>query len=214
MCQSIDGDLSNTVTTGGYRTLSSMEECLGHEFPEFYARFTRLACNAWGCDERPGQEAREPFYTLPGLKRNDRSIKDPPPGCYDGSYNLASTVGKGEGQGCVQPAVQAMTPEGASQIKEILNDLAFLGDKVLQSLLSRFEYRVNDFHAKDNNIFGFGGLKPYATGCQANVSSALDDLVKAIGPSQGSWHPDLGDDWARWTVIALLARLPEGLSHT
>jgi hypothetical protein len=210
MCQSIDGDRMNTVTTGGYRTLESMKEYLGDEYPAFYSATERLLCNSWGCDGRDGREAREPFYTLKGLKRNDRSLKDLPPGCYDGSYNLASTVGKGEGQGCVIPSVQAMSPQGASQIKEILTDLAFIGDKVLQSLVLRFEYRVNDFNAKDNNIFGFGGLKPYATGCQANVSSATDDLVKSIGPAQGSWHPDRGDDWARWTIGTVCFRLPDG----
>ena len=211
MCQTINGDKSNIVTTGGYRTLDSMKEYLGDGYPEFYSAFERLACNSWGCDAQPDRPAREPFFTLKGLKRNERSLKNVPPGRHDGSYNLASTVGKGEGQGCVMPSVQAMTPQGASQIKEILNDLAFLGDKVLRTMISRFEYEVNDFNAKDNNIFGFGGLKPYATGCQANVSSATDDLAKSIGIGQGSWHPDEGDDYGRWTIGTILFRLPPGM---
>jgi hypothetical protein len=85
-----------------------------------------------------------------------------------------------------------------------------MGDLVLQSLLSKFEYDINQFNAADNNVFGFGGLKPYATGCQANISSTTTDLAESIGDLQGGNHPDVGDDWTRWTVGVMMLRLPPG----
>jgi hypothetical protein len=212
MAHTINGDLDNIVTFWGCQTLESLKKILAPElYQEFHRRAVNLACNSWGCPEMGSRRARPPFYTLKGLKRNDRSAKNLPPGSFDGSYNLASTVGKGEGQGCVFPAVQIDTPEGTAQIKEILEDLAFLGNVALQATLSRFEYDATQFHSKDNNIFGFGGLKPYATSCQANVSSCTTNLSQAIGKAQGSWHADRSDDWTRVTVGTMFIRGPPGM---
>jgi hypothetical protein len=211
MAHTINGDPKTLVTFWGCQTLDSMRRLLPpKKFKEFNRRSINLLCNAWGCSETGSRKARPAFYTHKGLKKNDRSPNNLPPGSFDGSYNLASTVGKGEGQGCFFPAVQIDTPEGTAQIKEILEDLAWLGDSALQVTLSRFEYEVTQFHAKDNNIFGFGGLKPYATGCQANVSSTTTELALAIGEGQGSWHPDRSDDWTRVTVGFMLIRGPPG----
>jgi len=211
ICHTVDGNPDSIITVFGCQTLDSLQKLLK---PDVYRLVEEhsvdLACVTWGCPDTPNRSGQQPFYLIKGLKRNDRSAKNLPPGCHDGSYNLASTVGKGEGQGCVQPAVQVDTPEGRAQISEILGHLAFLGDIVLQSVLSRFEYEILQFHAKDNNIFGFGGLKPYATGCQANVASSSRSLADAIGQGQGSWHSDIGDDWTRFTVITMLLRLPPG----
>ena len=211
MAHTINGDADNIVTFWGCQTLKSMEKLLPPElYSEFHRRAVNVACNSWGCPETTSRRARPPFYTYQGLKRNDRSAKNLPAGSFDGSYNLASTVGKGEGQGCVFPAAQIDSPEGTAQIKEILEDLAFLGDAALQVTLSRFEYEVTQFHAKDNNIFGFGGLKPYATGCQVNVSSSTMKLSQSIGEAQGSLHPDVSDDWTRITVGLMFVRGPPG----
>ena len=211
MAQTINGDPHNIVTVFACHTLRSMKKLLQPDiFENFKNVSVDLACNTWGCPETATRKARPAFFTHKGLKRNDRSATNLPPGSFDGSYNLASTVGKGDGQGCVFPAVQIDTAEGTAQINEILQQLAFLGDIVLKATLSRFEYEVTQFHSVDNNIFGFGGLKPYATGCQANVSSSTRNLAEAIGEGQGSYHPDKNDDLTRLTVATLLLRLPPG----
>lgn len=122
MAQMIDGDPDICLSVAGLQTLASMKQVLGSEaWCSFRSSFTRLAQNTWGTAER------KPFYTIPGLKRNDRSAKNHSPNSYDGSYNLASTVIKGDGQGTVAPAVQAHTAESAVQLQEIIEDLVHLG---------------------------------------------------------------------------------------
>lgn len=211
MAHTIDGDPQNIVTFFACHTLKSLEKSLKPEiYTSFESAMVDLACETWGCPETATRRARPPFFTHKGLKRNGRSPQNLPPGSHDGSYNLASTVGKGEGQGCVMPAFQIDTAEGTAQINRILQHLSFLGDIILRATLSRFEYEVTQFHSIDNNVFGFGGLRPYATGCQANVSSSTRNLAEAIGEGQGSWHPDKNDDYTRLTVAILLLRLPPG----
>jgi hypothetical protein len=199
MALTINGDPQNIVTVFGCHTLRSLKKLLQPDIFETFNNFSvDLACNTWGCPETAPRRARPAFFTHKGLKRNDCSPMNLLPGSFDGSYNLASTVGKGEGLGCIVPAVQIDMAEGTTQINEILQHL------------SRFEYEVTRFHSVDNNIFGFSGLKPYATGCQANISSSTRNLAEAIGEREGSFHPDKNDDLTRLTLATLLLRLPPG----
>jgi hypothetical protein len=108
------------------------------------------------------------------------------------------------------PAAQTVTPEAKLQIRTILQILHKLNQLILPQCLKKFEYDITSFNAEDNNIFSFGGLSPGATGCQANMSSSVDDLSAAIGSHQGSLHTDINDCWCRWTVFHLLLHLPRG----
>ncbi|KAF7978083.1 hypothetical protein HWV62_1741 [Athelia sp. TMB] len=210
-CEAIDGDPTNTITIAASHTLTSLKEVLSHPlYNELESNAIGYACNMWGCPAREGREARPAFYTYPGLKRNDRSVKDVPDGSFDGSYNIASTVGKGDGQGCVLPAAQIDNADAQIQIREMLSQLAFMGRIVLQATLNRFESTITDFHSNDNNILSYGDSGPYMTGAQVNISSGTTDLAAAIGEAQGAWHPDVSDDPSRWTVATLLLRLPPG----
>ena len=150
-----------------------------------------------------------PIYTLPGLKRNDRSAKVPSES-YDGSYNLASTVMKGEGQGCFLPAVQTTAPQARKHINAVTTTLHRLGRIVLQHSISKFEWLLFDFICTVNNVVGFGGIEPNGTGLQMNVSSGFTSLADLIGEHQGGYHSDCSDDYTLWTVLTLLFRLPKG----
>lgn len=206
MAQTIDGDSKVCLTVAGIQTLASMKQVLWpHKWPPFLQRFIRLAENTWGT------KTREPFFTQPGLKRNDRSAKDFPEDSYDGSYNLASTVIKGDGQGTVAPAVQARTEESAVQIQEIIDDLVFMGREVLKAVCSKNEWEMIQFHSEDNNVFSCGGAH-LATNIQGNVACFVRELSDAIGALQGAFHFDQGDDFVRFTVGVLLLRLPSGKS--
>lgn len=209
MVRTLDANPDHKVGVAGVQTLQSMKVYLGSDFPEFWERFSRLACNTFGRDASAGVTAIEPFYTLEGLKRNDRSSKDFIKGSYDGSYNLGSTIGKGEGRGSVQPAVQAMTTQGADQIAQILDDVTYIAERAHRSLGSKFEKKVTDSHWRDNNIFGLAGRMAAAM-LQANVSSGVEELLEAIGIGQGTPHFDVGDDFTRPSLGVVLFRLPKG----
>lgn len=165
----------------------------------------------WGCEASEDRPAKRAFYTWPGLKRNDRSNKDVLEGSYCGSYNIATTVGKGEGQGCVLPAAQIDDPAAQAQIGEMLNQLSFMGTVILKTTLNRFESTIIKFHALDNNLMSYGNFGPYMTGCQINISDSIQDLALSFGIAQGYWHPDFNDDFTRWTVCTLTFRLPPGM---
>lgn len=211
-CEAIDGDPENTITIAASHTLNSLKEILT---PTHYAEFERTAIeyatNMWGCEASEDRPARVAFYTREGLKRNDRSSKDVGIGSYDGSYSIATTVGKGEGQGCVLPAAQIDSPEAQGQIKEMLSQIAFMGTTVLEATLNRFESHVCNFHFYDNNVMYFGNSGPSFTGVQINISSIMAHLAAAIGAVQGDWHADQSDDPNFWTVCILLLRLPPGM---
>lgn len=212
-CEAINGDSTNTITIAASHTLKSLKDILSDDlYLELERRAIGFACNMWGCPASDERAATPAFYTLPGLKRNDRSAKDYPEGSYEGSYSIATTVGKGDGQGCVLPAAQIDNPEARMQIREMLSQLAFMGRIVLRATLSRFESSVTDFHLLDNNVMSYGDSGPYLTSAQVNISAGIRDLAITIGKIQGKWHPDPVDDPSFWTVATLLFRLPPGKS--
>jgi hypothetical protein len=200
------------VTMACAHTLPSIREA----YPDIADRVEDLAIrlrdSTFGTYDSEGLPLLKPIYSLQGLKRNDRSVdaKDLPSGSFDGSYNLASTKGEGEGAGCVMPAVQASTPEAAERIGEVLRVLHELERLLLPRSISKFEHDVTEAHSELNNIVSAGGLDPNTTSTQMNVSSGGFDLAHFIGSHQGSWHTDIGDDWTRWSFVTMVVKLPEG----
>lgn len=206
--QLVDGDNPTTVaclhtaeSLGYYPKISQEVQNLTRE----------LASLTFGVVEA-GTVRTRPIYTLPGLKRNDRSAKVAA-GSYDGSYNLASTVMKGEGQGCFQPAAQTSTHEAYERIKAVTTTLHRLGRIVLRHSISKFEWQLFEFICTVNNVVGFGGFEANGTGLQMNVSSGFNSLAALIGQHQGSYHSDRNDDYMLWTVLTLLFRLPKGVLY-
>ncbi|CAK5267368.1 unnamed protein product [Mycena citricolor] len=111
-----------------------------------------------------------------GLKRNDCS-GPAQADSFNGLYSLASTVEKGQGQGCVQPAIQTLTPEATALILRTLQIVHKLQQIIFPCSLSQREWEMAKFVADDNNIFVFGGLGAGATGLQFNVLSGTDNLT-------------------------------------
>jgi hypothetical protein len=150
-------------------------------------------------------------FNINGLKRNDRSA--PQVGMSrDGSFNMASTVMKGNGQGIFMPAVQASYPEAINMIALMREDIVAIYAAVMPTMMSLQEWQAIVFHATDNNTFGFGGLGPNPTSLQMNVSSVTDALALSlsIGKLQGALHVDFGDDPTRLTLFIIFFNLPEG----
>ncbi|KAJ7716201.1 hypothetical protein B0H16DRAFT_1614389 [Mycena metata] len=166
----------------------------------------------FGREAENGELPMIPIYAIPGLNCNARSVdaRKLPPGSLDGSYNLASMRGEGEGTGVTMPAIQASTPEATERITLVLRLLHAIQRLILPRSISKFEYDVTEAHSKLNNVVSFDGLEPNGTSCQMNVSSAGYDLTHFIGDHQGSWHTDIGDDWTRWTTVTMLLKLPKG----
>ncbi|KDQ52529.1 hypothetical protein JAAARDRAFT_50215 [Jaapia argillacea MUCL 33604] len=173
----------------------------------------------WGRKASDGIEAIPPVYEL-GLKRNDRSQKNFPPDNHDGSYSLAATVGKGQGQGPTMPATQVNTEAANKQIGRINTALSELIHLIFPCCISKLEYDLSQFVAENNNVPSFGKYLSNATGVQLNISSTFDilstddieegDLAKSIGEVQGTFHPDTSDHAALWTGLLLMFRLPPG----
>ncbi|KAJ6565992.1 hypothetical protein B0H10DRAFT_1965487 [Mycena sp. CBHHK59/15] len=117
----IDGNLHHTVTVAIAQTNKSLK-WFGNGISERVEELEReLYLLVFGSNPNcPAEESITALYNL-GLKRNDRSRK-PAPGSSsnDGSYSLASTFEKGQGQGCFQPAVQMSTPAAQKLIRRTL----------------------------------------------------------------------------------------------
>ena len=203
--QLVDG--GNPTTVACLHTVESLC-CYPQVAQEVQELTDRLASLTFGVI-KDGHVRSRPIYTLPGLKRNDRSAKVPP-GSYDGSYNLASTVMKGDGQGCFLPAVQTSTHQVQEHIGAVTTTLHRLGRIVLQRSISKFEWRLFEFVCTVNNVVGFGGFEPNGTGLQMNVSSGFTSLAQLIGEHQGGYHSDCSDEYVLWTVLTLLFHLPKG----
>lgn len=208
-----DGDPARLHTIGCLQTLQSLSHY--PDFDEVLTLSVKLAKLTWGCPARRNSPKIDPLYSLPGLKVNDRSKsrQNMHHGVYDGSYNLAHTVMKGEGLGTVLPAVQADTPAAKSQIMTVLNILNRLYRLVMPKCLSKFEFEIVDFHCTLNNVFNFGGLDPSGTSVQLNVSSLGKSLENYIGTVQGGWHIDRSDDPLKWTLFVLLLRVGPSKCH-
>ncbi|KAJ7440579.1 hypothetical protein FB451DRAFT_1415077 [Mycena latifolia] len=76
----------------------------------------------------------------------------------DGSYNLASTHGEGEGHGAFMPAVQTNTPQATVIIKEVLQILHQLYRLIMPLCMSRFEWDMMEFNGIENNVIAFANV--------------------------------------------------------
>ncbi|KAJ6600071.1 hypothetical protein B0H10DRAFT_2231094 [Mycena sp. CBHHK59/15] len=92
----------------------------------------------------------------------------------NGSFNIASTRGEGEGYGMFMPAVQTNVPQAAKIIKEVLEILHKLYRLIMPLCISRFEWDMIEFNALENNVIAFGGLDPGPTSVQLNASSTAN----------------------------------------
>ena len=158
------------------QTLQSLSQY--SDYPDILQESVKLAKLTWGCPAHGNTPEIAPVYELPGMKENDRSAKrtDFHEHSYNGSFNLANTVMKGEGLGTFLPAMQANTPTAMSQIATILSTLHTLFCLITPKCLSKFEQEITDFHSNFNNVFTFGGLEPGGVSAQMNVS-ALGELL-------------------------------------
>ncbi|KAF8198837.1 hypothetical protein K438DRAFT_694634 [Mycena galopus ATCC 62051] len=122
------------------------------------------------------------------MKTNLRSKHvDPNVPAGDGSFNIASTHGEGEGFGHFGPAVQTDAKE-AAPIKSILQILHRLYQLVMPLCISRFEWEFMELNRCKNNVLAFGGLEPGPPSCQVNSSSAanvIDLDVQSVGENTG-----------------------------
>jgi hypothetical protein len=198
----LDGDPARVQTAGCLQTLESLRWY--PDFQDIYNECIRLAKLSWGCPEHGSPGIRR-LSRLEGLKRNARSSNVSfADDSTDGSYNLANTVLKGEGQGVVLPAVQVDTSEGTAQIGAVLKCLHALHRSVLRKCISKFEFDVGEFHSEINNVVSFGGLEPSGTSVQYNVSSLSDEALHQLIGAQGAWHNDMLDCVTRFTMFVLM----------
>ncbi|KAJ7828528.1 hypothetical protein B0H13DRAFT_2117596 [Mycena leptocephala] len=201
----LEGDPNEHHTIGAVHTLESLR----HEpdFDEILDDTILVAKGLRGCRRVGDVDEVFPITHWP-IRTNDRSPSDVPNGSKAGSYNLASTLFKGNGPGVVLPAAQVDTPEFTGQVSIVLQCLSRLRRRLLRKTLSKYEYDSTEFNSDDMNVIGFGGLKPNnATSTQLNLSPIWDILAKALG-LQGSPHPDVRDDETRRTYFLLLLSLP------
>jgi len=200
----LDGDYRRPYTVSCCHTLESLRRF--SDWDTILYLSVRLAKLTWGCKAHNSTPEIPRLCILDGLKRNDRSAKNPPLGSRNGSYSLANTVAKGDGPGVVLPACQANTVAARRQIATVLQILHQLYRRIMSKSTSKFEMAMADFHSEYNNVLSFGGLEPGPTSCQFNVSS-LGKLLQELLGYQGFWHPDPLDDLTRYTLFVLLLHI-------
>lgn len=119
----INGDPKKAVTAVCGHTLDSLAQY--PEGAEVAALVPRLMELTWGVAKTDTDLGVPGIFELDGMQRNLRSkhvnLTKLLPG--DGSFNIASTRGEGEGHGMFMPAVQTNTPQAAKIIKEVLEIL-------------------------------------------------------------------------------------------
>jgi hypothetical protein len=187
-------------------------ESLRHEadFWDIYKDTVLVAQGFRGC--RPHGNTDQVFpITEHSIRPNDRSPTDLPPGSKEGSFNFASTLLKGIGQGVVLPAAQVDTPEFSGQVSTFLQCLSRLCGRLLKKTMSKYEYEAAAFHVEDMNVIGFGGLDPSnATSCQGNLAAPWREISTTLGIS-GRPHPDAGDETTTRTHVTAFLDLPKGV---
>jgi hypothetical protein len=107
----------------------------------------------------------------------------------DGLFNLASTLGEGEGAGTVFPAAQSRTAEAKQVIRDLLQLLHKLYRLIMPLCVSNFEWTMAEFGGRFNNLVAFGGLEPGPTSCQLNSSSTanvIDLILRESDDESGS----------------------------
>ncbi|KAF8174837.1 hypothetical protein K438DRAFT_1980029 [Mycena galopus ATCC 62051] len=182
----VDGDAKRAVTVVCVHTLETVQQYA--QGPEIHDLAHQLLDLTWGHDaagERPFQYG---IFEILGMKTNLRSKHvDPNAPAGDGSFNIASTHGEGEGFGHFGPAIQTDAKE-AAPIKSILQILHRLYRLVMPLCISRFEWEFMELNGYENNVLAFGGLEPGPPGCQVNSSSAanvIDLDVQSVGENTG-----------------------------
>ena len=149
----LDGEDSQMIIVACFHTLASLSHYPDGQ--EIHNLASDLLQFSWeGHQSQDGTEL-PPVYKIEGLKWNDRSAI-PPTGSftYDGSYNLASTVLKGYGQGIVMPAVQSATVDAQVIMGAVNKCLYGLYRKIMPKMISQEEWESIEFNSVDNNVFG------------------------------------------------------------
>ncbi|KAJ7181647.1 hypothetical protein C8R43DRAFT_941460 [Mycena crocata] len=205
----INSVAEHTLTVFCGHTLDSLKQ-LGDVGFEVEVLADKLRLLTWGTETTPA------LFELPGLKTNLRSKNnsaDLRPG--DGSFNLASTHGEGEGLGIFLPAAQTAEPEAAHQIHQVLQILHDMYRLIVPYCISNFEWEMLEFLGMDNNVMALGGLAPGPPSCQSNFSSIINhlssdmELSESIG-AQGKLHEDEKDDPAGFTLVTVILKLAPG----
>ncbi|KAJ7752178.1 hypothetical protein DFH07DRAFT_960614 [Mycena maculata] len=192
----VNGDPKRAVTVVCAHTLTTLAQY--KEGPQIAALVPRLMELTWGREPSGDNPGLPAIFEHIGMKTNLRSkVVNLSKFKNDGSYNLASTHGEGEGHGHFAPAVQTNTPEAAVAIKEVLQILHRLYRLVMPLCISRFEWDMMEFNGYENNVVAFGGIEPGPTSCQGNASSAANvfdlDLPADGAPSPIHVLPSDGD---------------------
>ncbi|KAJ7209326.1 hypothetical protein GGX14DRAFT_453426, partial [Mycena pura] len=188
----VDGDPNRAVTVVCAHTLESlMQYEEGGQVQELVARLLQLT---WGTNPTESEPGIPGIFELEGMQTNLRSKKAHCTGTLpgDGSFNLASTHGEGEGYGSFMPAVQTNTPQATRSIAEILQILHKCYRLIMPLCVSRREWEMMEFNGRLNNVPSAGGFAPGPTSCQVNGSSTANVVdipdIAAFAFSEGTEH--------------------------
>lgn len=203
----LDGDPARPMTVACLQTPESLSAY--PDIADDVGELTKELLTLTFGEVQNGKVIQQPIFKFPDMKRNQRSAPAKE-GSFDGSFNLAATVGQGEGQGCYMPAVQSQDHDLQKIISAVTRNLHKFYRLVVPHCVSKFEWDILEFHSIVNNVFGFGGFEPNNTGLQMNVSSGSKSLAELIGEQQGALHTDQHDHPPRYTVCTICFKLPPG----
>jgi hypothetical protein len=117
----VNGNPDMLITECGVHTESSIMQ---YEWgPAIRKRLRQMWEVSFGLQDGNNGGPKSPaVFNINGLKRNDQSATQVGMS-RDGSFNMASTVMKGNGQGIFMPAVQASYPEAINMIALMREDI-------------------------------------------------------------------------------------------
>ncbi|KAF6743976.1 hypothetical protein DFP72DRAFT_826788, partial [Ephemerocybe angulata] len=140
------------------------------------------------------------------FKHNDRTQAAGQTTSKDGSFSIATTVMKGEGQGFGLPAQQVNSTEAKQHLPTLLWELNTLASLVMPKCMSKFEWEMIKWHIQFNNVVQTGSHPAGPTSVQLNISSFRVALEEALA-KQGKWHSDPQDAITCPTFLALVINI-------
>ncbi|KAJ7481127.1 hypothetical protein B0H11DRAFT_1632372, partial [Mycena galericulata] len=210
----IDGVQEHALTVFCGHTIESLRR-FGDVGAQVELLSEKLRILTWGTPATHVSEGTPALFELPGMKTNLRSKNNVNLTPGNGSFNLASTHGEGEGHGVFLPAVQTAVPAAAERIQEVLQVLHGMYRLIMPCCVSKFEWEMMEFKGMDNNVMACGGLEPGVPSVQCNASETLNtvstdkELSDDIG-GQGKMHEDKKDDPEDETLVCVMVKLAPG----
>jgi hypothetical protein len=153
--------------------------------------------------QRPGEQT--PWYMGTSWKDNDRSSGQ---GTGEGSFSVAGTIQKGEGQGTFVIATQNSSPYVREKLQALFGHFGPL-QRIMRLTAQRADhFMMSEVEQEINNSPRIGDGEYGGTSVQINIHYSDKPFSSTIGFEQAQHHPDDEDDPCHTTMTIHITTTP------